>query len=108
MSQNIRVGFIPKSHQARRDLNKKLHEEQKSSLKNKAKNVGKTTIKIIKGIRKIASEYIEDTQESRKKFGRTISTVDKGLKSMGPSLKNTWVNPEKPTIKKKKKSKGMK
>jgi len=99
-SQSVRTFYIPTSHQARRDLNKRLKDEQKPSIKN-----------IIRGAHKAVKNYIEDNRESQKKLARVISHIDDEFKNMGPSMRNTWVNPDEPIeeiIKKKKKGKKRK
>jgi FlaA1/EpsC-like NDP-sugar epimerase len=98
--QSVRTFYIPTSHQARRDLNKHLKDEQKPSIKN-----------IIRGAHKAVKNYIEDNRESQKKLASVISHMDDEFKNMGPSMRNTWVNPDEPIkeiIKKEKKKKGKK
>jgi FlaA1/EpsC-like NDP-sugar epimerase len=94
--QSVRTSYIPTSQQARRDLNKHLRDEQKPSIRN-----------LIHGAHKAVKNYIEDNRKSQKKLARIISHIDDEFKNMGPSMRNTWVNPEN-VIKKEKKKKGKK
>jgi FlaA1/EpsC-like NDP-sugar epimerase len=94
--QSVRTFYIPASQQSRRDLNKRLRNKQKPSIRN-----------LIHGAHKAVKNYIEDNRESQKKLASMISHIDDEFKNMGPSMRNTWVNPEN-VIKKEKKKKGKK
>jgi len=107
-----KVFYIPKSQQERRDLNKKLRDEQKPSLKNTIKKIAKGAAKVIGAADKIATKKLNNFLADEKKINRIerdlFGEMDRGFKKMGPTVTNSWLNPTAPVVKKKKKSKKVK
>ena len=107
-----KVFFVPKSQQARRDLNKKLRDEQKPSLKNTIKNLAKGSAKVAGAVHKVSIKKLNNFIEDERKINRIerdlFGDMDEGFKKMGSSARNTWVNPVVVTPVVKKKSKKVK
>lgn len=59
MDQKIKTYFVPKSQQARRDLNKRLKKEQEPSLKNKAKKALGSILSVAKKASAITNKKID-------------------------------------------------
>lgn len=114
MNQNIKTYYVPKSQQARRDLNKRLKEEQEPSMKNTIKRLAKGAAKVAGTVHKVATKKLNNFVADEKRINRIerdiFGDMDEGFKKMGPSAKGTWVNPVvvTPVVKKKKKSKKAK
>ena len=94
-----KVHYIPKAQQTRRDLNKKLRDEQKPSLKNTLKKIAKKAVKVAGTVHRVSSKKLDNFIADNKKINRIendlFGEMDKGLKSMGSSAKNSWVHSSK-------------
>ena len=99
MDQKVKVFFVPKRHADRVALNKKLRDEQKPSLKNTLKKIAKKAVKVAGTVHRVSSKKLDNFIADNKKINRIESDLfgemDKGLKSMGSSAKNSWVHSSK-------------